>query len=167
MPIDFIWRQHVTATWKEGSESFDAVLQKRGDTLLLMGLSPIGTPGFVLELRGKNISLRNRTGRPLPFPPRYIIADIQRAFFPWLTPPPTGFSGVRSGIYRDLSIREVYQVGRLRSRAFRRKRAPSQEAVRLEYRGWSDGRDAPAKVILTSDAFGYTLVIETTSQQRL
>lgn len=167
MPFDFIWQQHVTAKWNGRCESFDAVLQKKGDELLLMGLSPMGMPGFVLKWGPAGLRFQNRTSHRLPFGPAYIMADIQRAYFPWLPPPRADFDGTRRGRHEDLAITEVYHRGRLASRSFRRADRSAEGVVAITYRNWGDGHDAPRHVVLSNGWFGYRLEIETVSQQRL
>lgn len=78
----FIWEQRVTASWGQQSSAFDAVLQRQGDKLLLVGLTPLKTPAFVLTYQKGEVTFRNYTKRRLPFSPRYMLADVQLAFFP-------------------------------------------------------------------------------------
>jgi hypothetical protein len=168
LPYDFQWRQRVTATWPTGSRSFDAVLQKRSSELLLLGLSPMGLPGFILRLRetGK-IEVENRTGRELPFEPQYILADVERVFFPWLPPPPAAYSGERRGQHQQLDIRERYESGQLRERSFERQDAPESGAIHIRYQPAQQPGEASPKVELDNAWFKYKLTIETLEQTRL
>ena len=89
LPVDdlranLMMRQHVTVKWADREESFDAVLQKRGGVLLLLGLGPMNTVGFKLTLDRKGVSFDNLSGRELPFRPERILADVQRVFYPWI-----------------------------------------------------------------------------------
>jgi len=169
LSYDFQWRQRVTATWPTGSRSFDAVLQKRAGELVLLGLNPMGMPGFVLRLReGGAIQVENRTGHELPFQPEYILADVERVFFPWLPPVPAAFSGERRGRYEQLGITELFDRGRLLSRSFERFDAPDRGTVRITYRpAKTHPEDAPPKVSVENAWFGYRLDIETFEQSRL
>src|ERR1700712_2240085 len=84
LSYDFQWRQRVSARWPSGTQSFDAVLQKRAGELTLVGLSPLGLPGFVFRLNeARELAVENRSGQKLPFEPAYVVADVQRVFFPW------------------------------------------------------------------------------------
>src|SRR5262249_5177429 len=58
---DVQWRQRVSASWPTGTQRFDAALQKRAGELMLVGLSPLGLPGFVLRLRADaSLDVENR-----------------------------------------------------------------------------------------------------------
>jgi hypothetical protein len=170
---DFQWRQHVTARWPDGKHSFDAVLQKRQGELMLVGLSPVGQPGFIMRLRASGaVDVENHTGKELPFEARYVIADVERVFFPWLDvmeagePPPR--SGERSTKHGDTQIRERYDAeGKLVTRDFERSTREGLERVRVTYSGVQADRDAPARAVLENPLLGYGLTIETIEQTRL
>ncbi|MCA9671548.1 MAG: DUF3261 domain-containing protein [Myxococcales bacterium] len=145
LPYDFFWRQRVTARWGDGrSQTFDAVLQKHRGTLRLVGLSPLGV-GFVIELRADGTThFQNRTGRRLPFAPSYMLADVQRAFYPWPSD----------------RVQERHKDGHLVERTFRGK-------AHITYHDWRPGNDAARRVVVHHLRYGYVLVIETTEQKRL
>jgi hypothetical protein len=167
MGPDVQWRQRVTAQWGDrGKESFEAVLSKADAELLLVGLSPMGQPGFVLRYAGKDIEFENRSPRELPFPPRYIVLDVQRTFFPWIpgTPPR---DGERSERVEGELVHERWAGGRLQHRRFEREDGRPAGAIEISYHGWEDGADAPRRAVLDNGWFGYRLTIETVDQQRL
>jgi hypothetical protein len=167
LPYDFMWRQLVTAQWPSGKQSFEAVLQKRGSELTLLGLSPMGLPGFVITLREDgSIEVHNRMGRPLPFEPAYVLADVQRVYFPWLSQVAANFEGEREGEHAGLRVRERYHAGQLVTREFRRK-AGEDAVVRVTYSGFPPHGDAPREVALDNQWHRYRLLIETFEQQRL
>ncbi len=58
-------------------------MQKQGDVLTIVGLSPVSGPGFVLVLQDGRVTLTNQSGMEVPFPPRFVVLDVQRVFFPW------------------------------------------------------------------------------------
>lgn len=171
---DFQWRQHVTARWPTGTQSFEAVLQKRAGELILMGLSPLGMPGFVFRLDAAGeLTVQNKTGEPLAFEPAYVVADVQRVFFPWLPKPPADYSGERSGQHGASTITERYELGRLMERRFARDTSRGRERVVITY-GYdsqveppSDRSDAPARASLENTLLGYGLSVETIEQTRL
>ena len=170
--FDFQWRQRVSAHWPTGKQSFDAVLQKRQGELILVGLSPLGQPGFVLRLREQGaLEVENRTGRELPFEPGYVLADVQRVFFPWLIALPASaasFEGERQGQRGDSAVFERYQAGKLVARRFERQTPAGLERVSIEYLSPpSAAQDAPARVELDNPLLGYSLTIETLEQSRL
>lgn len=168
LSFDFQWRQRVTARWPEGTQGFDAVLMKRDGKLTLLGLSPMGVPGFIITLDASGQThVENRTGEPLPFPPSYVLADVQRVFFPWLDPPSPGFSGERTGAISGLTVREQYEQGRLVERYFARDDARERGEVRVYYEGFRPGDDIALHAVLENRWFGYTLIIDTVEQARL
>jgi hypothetical protein len=126
------------------------------------------TPGFIVTYQNGRVSFKNNSKRRLPFSPRYMIADVQLAFFPWLGPQnQAGFTGKRSGVRGRLLIEEHYKKGRLSRRVFRRRDAPGLGQVVVEYSGWQAGQSAPRKTVLRSGWYGYRLTIETLTQRRL
>jgi hypothetical protein len=168
LDFDFQWRQRVTASWPTGKRSFDAVLQKRAGELVLLGLSPIGQPGFVVHLAANSaISLENHTGQALPFRAEYILADVERVFFPWLAAVPAAFSGERRGQLGVLQIFERYNAGQLVERSFERSDAPARGEVRIVYEPRRAGEDAARNVRVDNHWFDYQLSIETSEQSRL
>lgn len=144
LPTHAVWRQRVTATWPDGEQSFDAALQRTPDALSLIGLSPLGPPGFVIRHDADGIHLTNHTDRTLPFAPSYMIADVQKAHYPWL--PDGAAHGTRAGF----EITEDHTDGRLTRRTFRH---PDREPITVTY-------DGPTTT-LQHGWFGYTLRIET------
>lgn len=164
---DFFWRQQVTARWgNKRKRGFQAVLQRQGEELKMVALSPMGQPGFVITLAGEAVSLENKTRRKLPFPPRFILLDIQRTFFPWL-PGDAPADGERRGEVDGEEVVERYAGGRLVERTFRRLDAKPPGLIRVTYEGWPAEGDAPAMAVLDNGWFGYRLEIATVEQRRL
>jgi hypothetical protein len=165
------WRQQVTARWPTGTQRFEAVLLKRAGELTMVGLSPLGLPGFVLRLdAGGQLHVENRTGEPLPFEPAYVIADVQRVFFPWLPSPAAGFTGEQVGSRAGAEIRERYHAGQLVERRFERDTAHGLERVVVRYSQPPENagaQDAPLRAELDNQLLHYGLVIETLEQERL
>jgi hypothetical protein len=130
----------VTARYGEGeTHRFDAVLQKQGDTLLLLCLTPLQSVAFQLRQTGTEVWFENRTGHEMPFDPRYILQDIQRAFFPQTD---------RDGE----AVEEEHDGGTLRRRTFRRTSGDPPGTIEVRY-------DGPV-VTLMNGWFGYELRIE-------
>ncbi len=166
---DVQWEQRVTAQWGEGKRrSFDAVLSKVGDELLILGLGPMKVPGFVVRLHeGEvDITVDKRMPESLPFAPRYIVLDVQRVFFPWIPGGPPR-DGERHHLGDGERVTERWAGGRLIERRFTRADARPPGEIVVRYEGWHDGQDAPARAVLDNGWFGYTLTIETLVQQRL
>jgi hypothetical protein len=169
LPEDVLWRQRVTLTWgDEGGHGFDAALQKQGGVLTLIGLTPVGSAGFVLVLRGEQLEFENRTGDELPVPPRFILLDVQRVFFPWLAV--TGRAqddGEHEGLVADEQVVERWEAGRLVERRFTRTNGRPAGEIAIRY-AW-DRADwlAPTRAVLDNGWFGYRLVVETLEETRL
>lgn len=160
---DFQWRQQVTAEWPSGTQTFDAVLSKEGTSLLLVGLGPMDTPGFVLRVdEAGALSVDNHTGKPIPFDPKFVLLDVQRTFYPWFARPlERGQRNVTAG---GESVTEFWLNNRLLKRTFERPSAKTSGKVIVSYEGWADGHRAPRKAVLTNGWYGYTLTIETLDQ---
>ena len=164
---DVMWRQRVTAKWgKSQSRSFEAVLQTQGGKLTLLGLSPMGQAGFVITLDKGAIGFDNTSGMDLPFPARFIVLDVQRAFWPWLGSAPPK-AGERSGVVAGEAINETWRGGRLQRRIFRRIDGEPPGPITVSYEGYERGVMAPARVVLHNSWFDYVLVVETYEQQQL
>jgi hypothetical protein len=166
---DMLLQQRVTATWGEdGQRGFDAAIQKQGDALTVIGLSPVGSAGFAMILRGTTVELRNETDQDLPFPARFILLDVQRTFYPWL-PGPAPSDGPREGDVSGEHVHETWSRGRLVERRFERLDAKPQGVITITY----DWTDAPAdrlvarRIVLQNGWFGYRLAIDTHAETRL
>lgn len=165
LDYDFMWRQEVIADWGERSQSFEAVLQKVGSQLSLVGLSPAGRPGFQLTEENGEISFENLSNREFPFEAAYILADIQCAFYPWVDDPPA--DGEAGGSIDGFHVVETRSAGRPTSRLFTRDDAPERGMLTVTYTWGDDAGSAPLEVVLVSEWYGYTLTIRTFEQMRL
>jgi hypothetical protein len=164
---DVLWQQRVTASWgDERGHSFDVAVQKLGDTLTLVGLSPLGSTGFVVELRGSTISHQSPSGEELPFPPRFLLLDVERVFFPWL-PDGAAADGERAAEVGGERVVEQVQGGRVVERRFTRLDGRPRGTIVVRY-GWEEGDGAaPAQAELDNGWFGYRLSIRTLQETRL
>ena len=172
---DFMWRQSVTATFRDPdgnqqSVSFEAIIQKRGDTLLVLGMTPVGSRAFLIEQRGQHVSLRRFVDQDLPVPERYILVDIHRAFFGGIPADESGTlgeDGFRTARLNGEEVRELHRGGRLLERHFRRLDSKPSGTSRIDYGEGATG-SGPAEVItLDNGWFGYQLVIKTLEHTRL
>ena len=167
MPGDFLYQQRVTATWGNGEKrGFDAALQKRGDVLTLVGLTPMGTKAFVVTQTGLVVTIDNQSGQELPFQPRYIMLDVHRVLFPWLEGEPPA-DGAREGDVGGEHVVETWHDGELVERCFVRLDHQPEGRLCVSYEGWAPGMAAPARAVLENGWFGYQLEVETTAQERL
>jgi len=159
----FALEQRVRSTSSQGEYEFRAVLQKQGDTLIVVGLGPHGGRGFVLTQRGDDIEFESYLPRELPFPPRYMLLDIHRAFFKGLEGPlPDGVHREQRG---EEEITERWEGGLLRERTFQRTSGEPEGTIRVTYEPGLGGDEPPREVTLHNGWFGYTLTITTLSHQ--
>src|SRR3984957_6161727 len=77
---DFFDRQRIVASYEGHAFGFDAVLQKRGNELTLLGLTPFGSRAFIVTQKGADVSFQNYVGASLPFRPQYMLIDVHRVF---------------------------------------------------------------------------------------
>jgi len=168
--IDVVWRQRVTATWASGERGFDAAIQNQANVLTVLGLSPVGAPGFVFQLDDQAVSVKNDSGERLPFPPRFILLDVQRVFFPWLGDGVGIFGPREDGDYEAEQdgelVREVWRRGRLQERSFERLDGAPAGRIHVAYQ-WDEGQTAPRRAVLDNGWFGYSLAVETIEEHLL
>jgi hypothetical protein len=157
---DFTARQHVEASGHGRSGGFEAVIQKKGDTLVLIGLVA-GVRAFVLKEEGDHISFNQSFGPALPFPPEYAIIDVHRVYWkrlPRAAEAPA--SGVVEGELDGEVVREVWSNGSLVERRFTRP-GEFEGAVRIAYGpGCTAARCFPASVRIDNEWFGYSVRID-------
>lgn len=162
----FIRRQRLIALYGGVTRSFDAVLQKRRDSLLILGLTPFGTKAFALSQVGLSVHFTQFLPFEVRFPPRYILYDISRTYFESI-----GNGVLPDGIHRlernGERITERWKDGRLYERRFRRiDRFPSG-AIVISYAGGMAGNQSPPKIDLDNGWLGYKLTILTLSEAAL
>lgn len=162
----FLYRQRVTARRPGHDEvSFDAVLQKQGDTLTMLGLTPFGTRAFVLQQRGLAVEFTSYMPGELPFPPRFILLDLHRTLFVTLGAQPP--DGERRGVRDGESVREVWRGGRLMERRYERVDGHPAGAIEVRYEGGMAGQEPPDTVEYRNGWYGYALTITTLARQAL
>jgi hypothetical protein len=163
----FLLRQHVVAHHTGHQEgSFDAVLQKSGAEVLLIGLTPFGTKAFELARNEGGLHFKSYVPMKLPFPPRYIFDDIARTYFSGLAGTPLS-DGVRTAEVGGEWITEQWKNGRLVTRQFVRAAGRPEGEIRIDYGGGMVGKDSPRVIELDNGWIGYHLTIVTLSEQSL
>ena len=162
---EFVLHQIVTVQWsvagKAFEESFNAALQRQGETLLILRFGPLGPIGFELRLEGGKVHFDNRTGRVLPFEPENILADVQRVFYPWIEESVQCTNCQREGNHREISILETYGARGLIERRFSFADDLDRGEVVVRYGANRLAGAIPARADLQNDWVGYSLVIET------
>ena len=170
---DFMVRQTLTIkTQHEGKPveaELDAVLQKQGDALLIVGFGPMNAKAFTVTQRADRIEFAQFMGPELPFSPRDIVVDVHRVYFKRLAAPTgPGYSGVRRGELDGESVEETWQDGQLRGSVFTRPGSKLDGAVRVDRGpGCEPVRCEPESATLVNEWFGYTLAIANEDYERL
>jgi hypothetical protein len=167
---DFMVRQSLTIrTQKDGKPlvfELDAVLQKQGAELLIVGFGPMNARAFTLTQRADRIEFEQFMGPQLPFSPRNIVLDVHRVYFKRL--PDTAPDGVSRGELDGERVEETWQDGELRTSVFTRPDSALTGAVRVERGpGCERSRCEPATATLHNEWFGYTLTIASEGYERL
>jgi len=172
LPRDFVVRQRLTVHARRDGQpvdgQFDAIVQKQGDTLLIVGFGPMNVKAFTLEQRGDRIEFTQFFGPELPFSPRNVVVDVHRVFFKRLPPPPAGHSGTVRGELDGETVEETWQDGELRRAVFTRPGSALRGAVRVELApGCTPAACEPASATLRNDWFDYSLAITNEGYERL
>lgn len=158
---DFLARQRLDGKIRDRTIHGEAVLQKQGEALTLIGLTPFSTKAFVAKQQAGQVEHQvfAPEGR-LPFPPRFMLLDINRVLFLGLPGAPLA-DGVHFGTIGEETVVEQWQGGALQSRRFERKDGKPAGAIVITYEGGMPGGKLPARVRLDNQWFGYQIVIET------
>jgi len=161
----FALEQRVEAQYPDGTQSFRAVLQLNQGQLVLVGFGPHGGRGFVLTQVGGEVEMESHLPQELPFPPDYMLRDIQRVWFGGLQGPlPDGEHTETVG--RE-EIVERWEGGRLMERTYRRLDGEPPGELRATYEGGLGPEGPPPRVVWDNGWFGYRLILATLSHQRL
>lgn len=169
VPRDFMMRQKLAGSWQDMKFSFEAVVQKQGDKLTVLGLTPFGTKAFALVQTGTEVEFEKFVDREMPFPPEYILQDIHRVFLydvelPWGL---AGQDGPNEANVHDELVREEFVDGRLVSRSFVRSSGYPEGEIRVDYDGGTADGVPAKKVSFFNGWFGYRLEIKTTLYQAM
>lgn len=164
---DFLARQKLDGKIRDRTIHGEAVLQKQGEALTLIGLTPFATKAFVAKQQGGRVE--NQVFAPegrLPFPPRFMLLDINRVLFLGLPGAPLA-DGEHRGELGDERVTERWQGGALLERRFERKDGEPAGAIVITYEGGMQGGKLPARLRLDNQWFGYQIAIETIDWQAL
>jgi hypothetical protein len=169
---DFSVRQSLTIRTRRDGEpvevTLDAVLQKQGDTLLIVGFGPMNARAFTLEQKDDRLEVEQYLGPDLPFSPRNVVLDVHRVYFKRLPPPAEGFTGVTRGELDGEQVEETWVDGELRRRVFTRPGSACEGAVQVELGAGCGPRFCePVTASLTNEWFGYSVDLVNEDYQRL
>ncbi len=166
IPGDFSWRQSISAEFQRAATgghrenaSFEAVLEKQGNALTLVGLTSFGTRAFVAKQVGTQLLPMGTPPAELPFPPELVFQDIHRCYFIGLLEKPAGDGWPEQEIFGEV-IRDEWQRGRLLERRFYDARQPTQLLLSIRYpQGLVPGQE-PSSVELVNHRYHYRLKIQ-------
>ncbi len=161
----FMWEQEIVTSYGGLSRSLRAVVQKSGEGLDVIGLTPFGTRAFLLSQRGKTHSFESFVDEALPFEPRAILLDVHRVFFLALARPESGDGHITGELFGE-QVSETWRDGRLFERRFRRPGGPAGEIV-ITYAGGMRGLKPARQIELENEWYGYHLEITTLSARGL
>lgn len=157
---DFAVKQQIAWQGHGHDGSFDAVLQKHGPELTIVGLGPVGIRAFVLKQSDSAFTFEQSLGPKLPFSPRNIAVDVHRAYFKRLPPPAAHFSGELQGDLDGEHVHEVWQDGELQARSFSVNDPARPGLLRIVYgKGCTAVQCLPVRVQIESEWRNYKLDI--------
>ncbi len=162
---DFALEQQITITHAGVVHSFRAVLEKRGERLVLLALGPHGGRGFAWTQVGGDVEFQRFIPVELPFAPRYVLEDVHRVWFLPRHPPADGEGVVERDQAGEHEV-ERYQGGRLMSRSYTRLDGHPTGRIEVDYgEGIAPGAPLtaapPADVVLVNRWLGYRLRVHT------
>lgn len=152
---DFMLQQVVRATHGEREVEFSAVVQKKGDKLTMLALTPFGTRALLIEQVGKDMRVEKYVERPMPFSPQFILHDVHRT----LAVGDAETDGEHAVRQDSLQIVDTWEAGRL---VARRIRGPTTD-ITIRYEGGHRAGEPAKRITLTNVPYGYTLSIENTA----
>ncbi|UJR85190.1 DUF3261 domain-containing protein [Sandaracinus amylolyticus] len=168
---DFAIDHQITAVHAEGSDTFRALLEKRGDALVMVALGPHGSRAFTLAQEGAaEPRFESQLPRELPFPPRFMLVDVHRTWLVGLDA--ARADGEHTGELDTPAgpemLTETWADGRLLSRSFTRRDV--EGAIRITYEGGlspDPSAPPPTRVELDNGWFGYRLVMQNITRRPL
>ena len=125
----------------------------------------MGSVGFSIQQTPTTIDVVNNMAEQMVIPPRFILLDVQRAFFPWNDTPLQ--NGERSEQQNDELITEVWRNSKLTKRTFRRLDQRPEGTITITYTWGNPDWVLPTRTVLDNAWFGYQLTIVTHSETRI
>jgi hypothetical protein len=75
---DFVLQERVRVRGGEVDTGLTAIVEKRGDTLVLVALTSMGAKAFSLEQVGQQVRVTEHMGRWNPVPPGNLLRDLHQ-----------------------------------------------------------------------------------------
>lgn len=170
VPWNFEWRQTIEADYPNPKQAgvreratIEVVLQKQGNVLTMVGLTPMGTRAFVARQEGVTVTCDSEPNK-LPFPPALVFLDVNRSLFVGIstTALADGWHTQRS---HGADIKDLWQGGLLIERELFDPHFNSKLSIR--YNPGYKTEMAPGRLVLTNHRFGYRLTITTLESSAL
>lgn len=158
---DFMTRQALVGRYGEREFHGEVVVQKVGDKVTLIGVTPFGTKAFVVQQDAGGVKGQEIIKGTLPFPPEFMLLDVHRSLFIKLAEG-TG-DGKRVGERGGEALTETWQGGRLLKRTYKRLDRRPKGTITVEYVGGMVGDEPPKVMRLDNGWFGYSVEITTVS----
>lgn len=158
---DWTAEQHVVARHPQGAQEFDAVVEKRGETLVMTCLAPWGSRALTVVQRGTAVTVQVHVPAPLPFEPERMLVDVQRTF---RVHGPPGANGYESG--GEFVVDTADASGCVTRREIRSARTEPTPSVTVDYDPPRCGDAMQGEARFADHRFGYGLTIRTVRYAR-
>ncbi|MDX2019522.1 MAG: DUF3261 domain-containing protein [Deltaproteobacteria bacterium] len=164
VPWNFEWRQTIKADYPNPKQpgtreaaTLEVVLQKQGNVLTMVGLTPMGTRAFVARQQGVTVTSDTQPNK-LPFPAALVFLDVNRSLFVGIGPTALA-NGWHTQSSHGVDIKDLWRGGLLIDREMFDAQFNSKLSIRYSP-GYKAGM-APDTLVLTNHRFGYSLTIKT------
>jgi hypothetical protein len=162
---EFLRRESVRVRGGGVDVALELAVQRRGEELTLVGLSPLGARLFSVTQRGLETSVDAPFALALEVPPLNLLRDLHRVRFLAAGAPPPGEQ--RSARVRGATrIEEEWRDGRLAVRRLESADARGGAAVEIRFEPGAAGAPLP-RALLRNPACGYQATWVALSEQRL
>ncbi len=129
---EFRLRQRVRFRAEDLDEVFDVVVEKRGETITLVGFNPLGAEVFALRQEGATATIVSSAGPALRVPPRNVLRDLHRVRFLAVEGAPY-YDEVVEATRGGTKITELWWDEGLNGRTFERADGDPVGAVAIEF----------------------------------
>jgi hypothetical protein len=164
---DFFLRQEIVARHEGRSVTFRAALEKQEDVLRLVGLTPYGSPAFMIEQSGDEVRFNEYVRLDVPFDPMNMLVDVHRILFEGSGVGARLGDGVHEFESATGAVVETWADGSIVSRVFLDMDSTT-ELSRIEFQGARDPASITSPLVILRDrARKYELEIRTVEQRPL
>ena len=143
---DFIWHMQIHLSSEDVDTGYGLVVQKKGEHLVLIGLTRFGAKAFSVVQEGLKLEVESALGPATVVPPENILRDLHRARFLAAGAPLA--SGSVEARHDGETIRDTWRDGVLERRVF----SAADGDVELEFL-------APGRVHIHNRRCGYEAIL--------